>query len=187
MRRFLISTAVAMLAVGAWSMSPAAAHNFNGGGDCTGWTLNLDGDWGASRILVDGVDKGLAQTISIPDDSDATSRSFTVTWDKATDVVVTHELSRSVEGCQPPHDECPNIPGDQPEGTDCYPDICPDLPGDQVEGDDCTPEVPEEPEVPEVPETPEVPEEPETGLIPPLVIKRPVPATPVPAAPTFNG
>ena len=42
----------------------------------------------------------------------------------------------------PPHDECPNLPGDQPAGTDCNPppvDVCPNLPGNQPEGTDCTP------------------------------------------------
>ena len=47
----------------------------------------------------------------------------------------------------PPHDECPDIPGDQPEGTDCDPvvpptDACPDIPDNQPEGTDCTPDEP---------------------------------------------
>ena len=42
----------------------------------------------------------------------------------------------------PPHDECPNLPGNQPAGTDCNPpphDECPNLPGNQPAGTDCNP------------------------------------------------
>lgn len=45
----------------------------------------------------------------------------------------------------PPVDVCPDLEGDQPEGTICTPpvvDVCPDLPGDQPEGTDCDPVVP---------------------------------------------
>jgi hypothetical protein len=55
-------------------------------------------------------------------------------------------------GCDPddppPHDECPNIPGNQAEGTDCDPDDppphdeCPNIPGNQAEGTDCDPDDP---------------------------------------------
>jgi hypothetical protein len=39
----------------------------------------------------------------------------------------------------PPFDQCPDIPGNQPEGTDCNPpvDFCPTLPGVQAEDEDC--------------------------------------------------
>lgn len=76
---------------------PAWAHNFAGSGDCDGWTLNLDGDWGAVEIRVDGVSVGLAQQVFIPDTSDTTSRTFVVVWDKPrgqSDVTVTHTLQR---------------------------------------------------------------------------------------------
>ena len=41
----------------------------------------------------------------------------------------------------PPTDACPNLEGNQPPGTDCNPptDACPDLPGQQEPGTDCTP------------------------------------------------
>jgi hypothetical protein len=55
-------------------------------------------------------------------------------------------------GCDPdnppPHDECPNIPGNQPPGTDCDPDNppphdeCPDIPGNQPPGTECEEEPP---------------------------------------------
>lgn len=62
----------------------------------------------------------------------------------------------------PPHDECENIEGDQPEGYDCYPDeppvdVCENLPGNQPEGTDCDPEespVVTEPETPTPPRCP---------------------------------
>ena len=52
----------------------------------------------------------------------------------------------------PPFDQCPNIPGDQPEGYDCNPvppphDECENIPGDQPEGYVCNPEPPVEPPV----------------------------------------
>jgi LPXTG-motif cell wall-anchored protein len=51
----------------------------------------------------------------------------------------------AVNDCQgpPPVDVCPNIPGDQPKGTNCNPpvDVCPDIPGDQPTGTDCNPRV----------------------------------------------
>lgn len=41
----------------------------------------------------------------------------------------------------PPYDECENLEGNQPEGTDCYPDepvdYCDTLPGVQAEDEDC--------------------------------------------------
>lgn len=48
---------------------------------------------------------------------------------------------------EPPVDVCPDIEGDQPEGTDCSPvvppvDVCPDVEGNQPEGTDCSPIVP---------------------------------------------
>lgn len=84
---------------------------------------------------------------------DATVKSFVVTgvsWtgDKAP------FLKLSSSGCvgdevppPPPVDVCPNLPGNQPEGTDCTPDtppvdVCPELPGNQPPGTDCTPDNP---------------------------------------------
>jgi hypothetical protein len=48
-------------------------------------------------------------------------------------------------GTAPPEDVCPDMAGDQPEGTDCTPDegdddVCPNMPGNQPEGTDCTPD-----------------------------------------------
>jgi hypothetical protein len=45
-------------------------------------------------------------------------------------------------GPAPPEDACPDMAGDQPEGTDCTPDedACPDMAGNQPEGTDCTPD-----------------------------------------------
>lgn len=48
---------------------------------------------------------------------------------------------------EPPVDVCPDIEGDQPEGTNCSPvvppvDVCPDVEGNQPEGTDCSPVVP---------------------------------------------
>lgn len=77
----------------------ALAHNFEGYGDCDGWTLQLNGDFGATEIFVDEVSVGLAQTIPVPDDSDDTERTFVVRWDKAQDVIVTHELERDLSQC----------------------------------------------------------------------------------------
>lgn len=42
----------------------------------------------------------------------------------------------------PPVDVCPDLPGNQPEGTDCTPpphDECPDMEGNQPPGTDCNP------------------------------------------------
>lgn len=56
---------------------------------------------------------------------------------------------------EPPFDACPNIPGDQPEGTNCDSeppvDVCPDIPGDQPEGTDCTTPEPPVDVCPDVP------------------------------------
>lgn len=82
-------------------MLTAQAHNWNGSGDCEGWTLNLDGQWNALEIFVDGQSAGLDLTPTVADDSDTTSRTFVVTWDKApaglspSDVTVSHTLERS--------------------------------------------------------------------------------------------
>jgi hypothetical protein len=79
----------------------AQAHNFNGSGDCDGWTLQLDGDFGATEIYVDGQPVGLGLTYTFPDTSDAETRSFTVLWDKPrNDVTVTHVLERVLD-CTP--------------------------------------------------------------------------------------
>lgn len=43
--------------------------------------------------------------IGIADDSDATSRTFEVRWDKRQDVIVDHTLERSLEDCEPPEEE----------------------------------------------------------------------------------
>jgi hypothetical protein len=79
----------------------AQAHNFNGSGDCDGWTLQLDGDFGATEIYVDGNPVGLGLTYNFPDTSDNETRSFTVLWDKPrNDVTVTHVLERVLD-CTP--------------------------------------------------------------------------------------
>jgi hypothetical protein len=47
-----------------------------------------------------------------------------------------------VTECDAPHDECPDLDGNQPPGTDCDPpphDECPDLDGNQPPGTDCDP------------------------------------------------
>jgi hypothetical protein len=59
-------------------------------------------------------------------------------------------------GCDPddppPHDECPNIPGNQAAGTDCDPDDpprhdeCPNIPGNQPQGTVCEEDSPEDPD-----------------------------------------
>lgn len=84
--------------------SPASAHDFNGGGDCDSWTLQLDGLYGAHTIYIDGVAQSTVKaTYVIPDGSDDESRSFTVKWDKPSDDVTrTHTLSRDTDECTPP-------------------------------------------------------------------------------------
>jgi hypothetical protein len=43
--------------------------------------------------------------------------------------------------CNPSTDACPNMPGNQPAGTNCNPstDACPNMPGNQPAGTDCNP------------------------------------------------
>jgi len=77
---------------------PASAHSFQGEGDCTGWTLHLDGTWQAYDITVDGVSIGLEQNPQIADGSDSTSRTFTVRWWKTgPDVTRTVTVERVLE------------------------------------------------------------------------------------------
>lgn len=81
----------------------------------------------------------------------------TTTYDPGvTSVTISHSSGKDISHYSvkygpgtppPPHDECPNIPGDQPEGTDCTPDEppfdqCPNIPGNQPEGTDCDPDEP---------------------------------------------
>jgi hypothetical protein len=56
----------------------------------------------------------------------------------------------------PPTDACPEIPGNQPPGTDCNPvtpptDACPEIPGNQPPGTDCNPVTPPTDACPEIP------------------------------------
>lgn len=48
-KRIAGATIVGLLVVGL--ALPALAHNFQGEGDCDGWTLYLDGTWGGQRDL----------------------------------------------------------------------------------------------------------------------------------------
>lgn len=104
MRKLIV---LGLVVVGMLAALPAQAHDWNGSGDCEGWTLNLDGTWNAVEIFVDGVSVGLNLTPTIPDASDATSRTFEVRWDKApagpsrSDVSVSHTLERD-GNCTPP-------------------------------------------------------------------------------------
>jgi len=86
-----------------------------------------------------------------------------------------------------PHDECPNIPGNQEEGTDCDPSVhdeCPNIPGDQPEGTDCEPPCEEIDTCEEPPEVDPCVEDPTLDecneLIPPVIITKnnAPPATP---------
>lgn len=80
----------------------ALAHNFTGSGDCDGWTLVLDGDFGATEIYVDDEPVGLALTYHFPDTSSDESRTFVVSWDKPNnDVTVPHTLTRELNCEQP--------------------------------------------------------------------------------------
>jgi hypothetical protein len=100
LRRLLSITTLALLLVFGLALT-AQAHNFNGSGDCDGWTLQLDGDFGATEIYVDGNPVGLGLTYNFPDTSDAETREFTVVWQKpGPDVTVTHVLERVLD-CTP--------------------------------------------------------------------------------------
>lgn len=99
MRRLTVAAIFAALMLVAL---PASAHAWQGTGDCDGWTLTLDGLWGATRIEVDGLDYGRQTTITIPDTSDATSRRFEVRWVKqGPDTVQSRTITRP-GGCTPP-------------------------------------------------------------------------------------
>jgi len=83
-----------------FTVSPASAHAFNGYGDCTSWTLVLDGTFGAHTILIDGVAQPtVALSYVIADESSATTRSFTVKWDKVRDDVVKERTLSRVLNC----------------------------------------------------------------------------------------
>ena len=98
MKRLTVAMIFAALMLAAL---PASAHAWSGVGDCDGWTLTLDGLWGAQRIEVDGVDYGRQTTITIPDTSGATSRTFSVRWVKqGPDTVQSRTITRP-GGCTP--------------------------------------------------------------------------------------
>jgi hypothetical protein len=155
-------------------VQPAAAHDFDGGGDCDGWTLELDGTYGAHHIYIDGVAQATVKlTYTIPDGSDDESRSFTVKWDKdSNDVTKTHTLERDTDKCGPPPCEDDEVG----EPGDCKPE-CPYTPGIPADDEDCQP--PKEPTCKDTPTLPECNE------VEPHVTPRP--AEPAPVQPTFTG
>lgn len=104
------------------TISPAAAHDFTGKGDCDSWTLVLDGTYGAHTILINGTARAEVKlTYKIADTSDDESRTFTVKWDKRHgDVTKEHTLKRDTDGCTPPTTSPPTTqpppPTTVPEG-----------------------------------------------------------------------
>lgn len=102
MKRLTLASLVLALTVGL--ALPALAHDFTGEGDCTGWTLQLDGTYGAHTILINGQAQSEVATEYFVGDNrpGVTSRTFTVTWDKdqgdvTRQVTLERDLSRCVD------------------------------------------------------------------------------------------
>lgn len=113
-----ITTALIVGALLVTGALPALAHSFSGTGDCDGWTLKLDGLWGATRIEVDGQSYGTQRTITIPDSSTATRRTFEVRWVKqGPDTVIEKKVRRDLTGCTPTTTTVPETTTTVPETT----------------------------------------------------------------------
>lgn len=120
-------SALALAALLACALAlPALAHSFSGGGDCEGWTLHLDGLWGAHDVKVDGVSVGLVLTVQVPDTSDDEAREFTVRWIKqGPDFELTRTIHRQLDCEQetttttevPPSSTVPSTSTTQPEDS----------------------------------------------------------------------
>lgn len=113
--------ATAALLVGLIAVSvPAGASESSVTGDCDGWTVHLDGTWGAYWITIDGVTiygapggqgsdgQGTPIDYFVADTSDTTTRTFEVVWYNHTTGVTTHNPTgtRDVD-CDPPDTSVP--------------------------------------------------------------------------------
>lgn len=146
--------ALIIAAVVGFTITNASAHTPSSSASCDGVVVS-GSNYGQEATLNISIQGGSSDnknftgsgslTVPVPQDGVAHTYTASVT---STHGENSESYSGSVGPCgtPPPVDVCDNIPGDQPEGTDCNPvtppvDVCDDIEGNQPEGTDCNPAV----------------------------------------------